>query len=156
MTKLTFFFILSFILSISAQAQSLVTSEQKDVYKVIVLIGQSWTQNNLDTLEKYLDKDYVHTDVKGQIQDRASWLKYVKDRKEKNVINPQVSFEDVKIRVHGDVAFATGINGFTGQAYTSNDGNGSKLRKLRFTQVLIKENGIWKRLLFQATYMDLP
>lgn len=138
------------------QSQELNTKAQQDVYKTIVLIGKAWTQNNLDTLEKYLEKDYVHTDVRGQILNRTSWLSYVKDRKDKNVTNPTVEFEDVKITLYKEFAFVTGINTFVGQAYTSNDKNANKTQKIRFTQVLKREHAIWKRLMFQATYIDVP
>ncbi len=90
----------------------------------------------------------------GEVLSRAAWLSYVKDRKDKGVSNPGVEFDDVKITVYNEFAFVVGINTFSGQAYTSNDGNNNKPRKLRFTQALKKENNIWKRILFQATYIE--
>lgn len=138
----------------SIKAQDLDSKDKKEVYQTIVLVGTAWTHNNLDTLDKYIHKDYVHTDVRGEVFSRAAWLNYVKDRKEKGVSNPGVEFEDIKITIFHEFAFVTGINTFSGQAYTSNDTNSNKPRKLRFTQVLIKENNIWKRLLFQATYIE--
>jgi hypothetical protein len=32
--------------------------------------------------------------------------------------------------------------------------NTNKLRKLRFTQGLKKDNNVWKRIMFQATYIE--
>jgi Domain of unknown function (DUF4440) len=139
-----------------AKSQELKTKDQNEVYKIIVLISKAWTQNNLDTLDKYLDRDYVHTDVRGQILNRVSWLNYVKDRKDKNVTNPDVEFDEVKVTVYKEFAFATGINTFIGPAYTSNDKNANKIQKIRFTQVLKREKNLWKRLMFQATYIDTP
>ena len=143
-----------FIAPTSIKAQNLDSKDQKEVYYTIVLIGNAWTQNNLDTLEKYIHKDYVHTDVRGQILNRTSWLDYVKDRREKSVRNPILDFEDIKITIYNDIALVTGINSFSGQAFTTNDNNTNKLRKLRFTQVLKKNNNIWKRIMFQATYIE--
>jgi ketosteroid isomerase-like protein len=105
-------------------------------------------------LEKYVHNDYIHTDVRGEILTRTAWLSYVKDRKDKGVSNPNVEFEDIHISIYEDFAFVTGINAFSGQAYTSNDKSSDKPRKLRFTQVLKKENDIWKRILFQGTYIE--
>lgn len=136
------------------KAQNLDSKDQKEVYNTIVLIGIAWTQNNLDTLEKYIHKDYVHTDVRGQILNKSSWLDYVKDRKEKSVKNPSLDFEDIKITIYNDIALVTGINSFSGQAFTTNDSNTNKPRKLRFTQVLKKDNNVWKRIMFQATYIE--
>jgi ketosteroid isomerase-like protein len=129
------------------------TPDQKEIYRTIVLIANSWSKNNLDTLEKYLVKDYVHTDVSGQFLNRSKWLGDVKDRKEKGAVFSDVGFEDVQIEIHGQFAFVTGANTFSGAASTGK-GNKTQLRKLRFTQILLKEDNIWKRMKFQATYVD--
>jgi ketosteroid isomerase-like protein len=143
-----------FITPAVIKSQSLNSKVQDEVYNTIILIGNAWTQNNLDSLEKYIDKDYVHTDVHGQILNKISWLNYLKDRKEKNVNNPSLEFEEIKIAIHQDIALVTGINSFSGQAFTTNDKNTNKARKLRFTQVLKKEKDAWKRIMFQATYIE--
>jgi ketosteroid isomerase-like protein len=136
------------------KAQNQNSGDKKEVYRTIILISTAWTQNNLDTLEKYIHKDYIHTDVRGEILDRTAWLSYVKDRKDKRLTNADIEFDDVQINVYNDFAFVTGINAFSGQAYVTNDNGNNKPRKLRFTQVLKKENNIWKRILFQATYIE--
>jgi ketosteroid isomerase-like protein len=153
--KLTRLAILGFFFLLPALSfcQENMTSDQKEIYRTIVLISDSWSQNNLDTLEKYLDRDYVHTDVRGQFLNRSKWLSYVKDRKEKGVVNSSVGFDDVHIEIHGQFAFVTGVNTFSGAAYTGTD-NKTQPRKLRFTQILLKEGNVWKRLKFQATYID--
>jgi len=138
----------------SVKAQSQYSGDAKEVYRTIIVVGNAWTKNNTDTLEKYIHKDYVHTDVRGELLSRAAWFGYIKDRKDKGVSNPNVEFDDVKINIYQDFAFVTGINTFSGQAYTSNDSNTNKSRKLRFTQVLKRENKIWKRILFQGTYIE--
>jgi hypothetical protein len=131
-------------------SQTAFSGEQKEVYNTILLIGRAWTENNLDTLSKYIDKEYMHTDVRGQVLKRDPWFNYIKERKEQGLKNPGLEFEDLDIRVYNDFAFVTGINTFTGAAFT----NDSKtIHKLRFTQVLRKEKQVWKRLLFQATYI---
>jgi len=136
------------------KGQAPLTGEQTEVNKTIRLIGRAWSENNLDTLEKYIDADYKHTDVRGQLLDRKTWLAYVAGRKEKHVVNPDIEFDGTVIQINGDFAFVTGINSFSGNAYTPTDANPQKQKKLRYTQVLKKENGIWKRLLFQATYIE--
>ena len=137
-----------------AQAQKMYLTEEQNVYKTILSISKAWSQNNIDTLEKYIHPKYVHTDVRGQILNRSAWLDYVKDRKQKSVTNSSIEFEDVQISIFKEFAFVTGINSIMGLAFTSKENAVSKPRKLRFTQVLKKENDIWKRILFQATYID--
>jgi len=142
-----------FLLPVLSFCQENQTPDQKEIYRTIVLIANSWSKNNLDTLEKYLDKDYVHTDVRGQFLSRSKWLGDVKDRKEKGVVFSDVGFEDVHIEIHGQFAFVTGANTLSGAAFTGKD-NKTQQRKLRFTQILLKEDNIWKRMKFQATYID--
>lgn len=134
-------------------AQNLHKAE-KEVYHTIVLIGKAWTENNLDTLEKYISKGYQHTDTKGQLLNRTTWLKYVKERKQNSVVNPGVEFDSVKIEIYNDLAFVTGVNIFSGAAYVGEKTQSSTKSRIRFTQVLQKQNGIWKRTLFQATYIE--
>jgi ketosteroid isomerase-like protein len=131
-------------------SQTMYSGEQRNVYTTVLLIGQAWTENNLDTLNKYIDKDYLHTDVRGQTLNKEAWFKYIRERKEQGIKNPGLKFEDIDIRVYGDFAFVTGVNMFTGAAF-ANDSKDT--HKLRFTQVMRKEKQFWKRLLFQATYI---
>jgi ketosteroid isomerase-like protein len=136
------------------RGQASLSKEQTEVNNTVLAIGKAWSQNNLDTLEKYIDTDYKHTDTRGQIQDRKAWLGYMVDRKEKHMVNPDIEFEDTRIQIYGEFAFVTGVNIFSGSAYIANDPNAKKPKKLRYTQVLKKEQGIWKRFLFQATYIE--
>jgi len=146
--------IVLFVFPMRLFAQKNDPENENDVYKTIILLGNSWTKNNMDTLEKYIHPDYRHTDVRGQLLDRTSWLSFVKDRKDKGLTNPDLKFDDVIIKIYGDFALVTGINTIVGQTYTSNDNATDTPRKLRFTQVLKLENAVWKRIAFQATYSD--
>ena len=142
------------LLPVLGKAQAQFSGEQNEVNKTILAIGKGWSDNNLDSLEKYISATYKHTDVRGQVFDRKSWLGYVADRKEKNLTNPGIEFQDTQIQISGDIAVATGINIFNGNTFTSSSTNAAKSIKIRYTQVLKKENGIWKRFIFQATYME--
>ena len=104
-------------------------------------------------MEKYIAPGYLHTDVRGQLLDRTSWLNYIKDRKLKSVTNPNIEFDSVKITIHDDIAFVTGINIFSGSAYSDDKIKAKTSQRIRFTQVLKKQNDIWQRILFQATYI---
>src|SRR5882672_10086877 len=108
--------------SYHAFSQTVYSGEQRRIYNTILLIGQAWTESNLDTLNKYIDKDYFHTDVKGQALKRDAWFKEIIERKEKGIKYPGIEFEDIDIRVDGDLAFVTGLNTFAGDT----------IHKLRF------------------------
>ena len=122
--------------------------------KTILAIGKALSDNNPDSLEKYISANYKHTDVHGQMLDRKSWLSYVADRKSENIKNLDIEFQDTQIQISGDIAVATGISIFSGNAYISGKASAAKSSKIRFTQVLKKENGVWKRFVFQATYIE--
>jgi hypothetical protein len=148
-------YLIAILISIPAIliAQNFKSTDEKEVYQTTLTISKAWTNNNLDSLEKYIAPGYTHTDVKGQLLDRKSWLQYVKDRKINSVVNSDVQFDEVKIIVHNDMAFVTGINIFSGAAYANEKDKLNSVQKIRFSQVLVKENHIWRRLLFQATYI---
>ena len=57
-------YIILFIFSSRSLSQEIQSKEQKEVYGTIVLIGKAWTENNMDTLEKYIDAQYIRTDVR--------------------------------------------------------------------------------------------
>lgn len=126
------------------------SQDEKEVSHTIVLIGKAWTENNLDTLDKYIDNEYLHTDIRGVSLNKQEWLNYIKDRKEKGIKNPEMEFREIEIKVYNNLAIVTGINIFSGAAYTEKVSNDKKT-ELRFTQVLKKDNKTWKRLRFQAT-----
>ena len=151
--KQIFLLFASIYFSTIMYAQNFTLRQEKEVYNTITLIGKAWTENNLDSLEKYIAPGYLHTDVRGQLLDRTSWLNYIKDRKLKSVTNPNIEFDSVKITIHDDIAFVTGINIFSGSAYIDDKIKAKTSQRIRFTQVLKKQNDIWQRILFQATYI---
>ena len=135
-------------------SQATFSGEQIEVNKTMLAIGKGWSENNMDSLEKYISANYKHTDVRGQVFDRKAWLGSVADRKEKNLTNPNIEFQDTQIQISGEIAIATGINIFNGNTFASGNTTAAKPLKIRYTQVLKKENGVWKRFVFQATYIE--
>jgi Domain of unknown function (DUF4440) len=95
------------------------------------------------TLERLLADDYTHTDIMGQFQTRDEWLAQVRSHPV-----AQLDFEDVTVRVYGDVAVVTGRN-----IYRPGTPFGLPLR---FTEVLTRQGGDWRRSAFQAGFERLP
>ncbi len=126
------------------------SQDHSDVYKTIELIAKAWSKNNLDTLNKYIDEEYVHTDINGIRSNKSEWMNYNTDRKENGASNPSLEFSDTEIKFYNGLAIVTGINSFSGPGFTENVSTESKTL-LSFTQVLRKQGAIWKRLRFQAT-----
>src|SRR5260370_22117990 len=78
-------------------AQKHLSQDQSAVYKTIVLIGNAWAENKIDTLSKYIDTEYLHTDVMGQALNKDAWLNSVKDMKQKGIKILGIEFEDIDI-----------------------------------------------------------
>ena len=142
------------LLPVIGKCQSSFSGEQKEVNESLLKIGKAWSENNLDTLEKYIDVNYSHTDLSGHLLDRKTWLGYVADSKKKNEQNPDIVLEDTHIQIYGEVGIVTGISVFTRSTQSPNDPNAAKTDKIRFTQVFKKENGVWKRIIFQGTIIE--
>ena len=128
------------------------TGEQKKIEQVVLRFGEAWATNDLTTLDGLLSNDYIHTDFLGRVQNRAQWLDYMKDRKAKNIVN-RMTFEDVQIRIYGDMAVVTGRNVIKGGLSGPAD---EESTEIRFTQVLLKKRGGWQRTGFQATAVLPP
>jgi ketosteroid isomerase-like protein len=121
------------------------TQTEQEIIRTVHDAGQAWARHDLATLEHLLADDYTHTDVVGQFQNRAEWLAYVRS----DVIAHQLEFEDVTVRIHGDLAVVTGRNIWR-------PGTRFLTLPLRFTLVLTKEKGYWQRSVFQAGFEELP
>ena len=103
--------------------------------------GEAWGRGDVAGCERLLATRYTHTDVSGQVQDRAGWLAYLRARRG----SWRVTFSDVRTDLLGDaVAVVTGENQLQPEA------GGAPVR-IRFTQVWIREQGAWMRTFFQAT-----
>jgi ketosteroid isomerase-like protein len=118
---------------------------EQEIIQTVHDAGQAWARHDLTTLERLLADDYTHTDVFGQFQNRDEWLAYVRS----DAVAHQLDFEDVTVRIYGDVAVVTGRNIWR-------PGTGFVALPLRFTQVLTRKDGDWRRSAFQAGFEQLP
>jgi ketosteroid isomerase-like protein len=129
----------------SDEAADANTQTEQEFIRAVHDAGQAWATHDLTTLERLLAEDYTHTDVLGQFQNRAEWLAYVRS----DVFAHQLEFEDVTVRIYGDVAVVTGRNIWR-------PGTRFLALPLRFTVVLTRKNGYWQRWVFQAGFEELP
>jgi ketosteroid isomerase-like protein len=108
--------------------------------------GEAWARGDVAVLDSLLAPTYTHADASGAFLDRAAWLAYAAKRTGRST---QVEFDDLRIRIVGDIGIATGINRLHGPGIR-NAGD-TKDAALRFTQLWIFQNGRWLREAFQAT-----
>jgi hypothetical protein len=143
---------LAFVVSSVALAQSIDSVKdgnaetEREVIQTVQNISEAWAKNDLPTLERLVTDDYIHTDIFGRVQNRSEWLAEVRSHIGSDTAG-KMEFEDLKVRIYGDVAVVTGriIVHFP-------------ILKLPLsgTQVLIKKNGYWQRSAFQAGVAELP
>ena len=108
--------------------------------------GEAWAAGDGATLDSLLSATYTHSDIFGDIQDRAEWLAYAGGRAGRA---SRIAFSNVQTRIVGDAAVVTGLNTVTGGgARTADD---RQDLELRFTQLWIWRDGRWLREAFQAT-----
>ena len=106
-------------------------------------LGQAWATKDTVRLEALIDDPYFHTDVNGRTLDRTSWLAEVPKMSQA----PEITFQDMKVQLYGDMAVITGEN----MVRVSTEG--ASARGLRFTQVWRRHGASWRRAVFQATWI---
>ena len=93
--------------------------------------------------EKYLADDYMRIAPDGRVFTKAEALDGIRTGKTRY---QSVELSEIKTRVYGRTAVATGITRAKGMTMGVPTGPGS-----RFTRVFVKRGGIWQTVLYQTT-----
>jgi ketosteroid isomerase-like protein len=121
--------VLSMSLSLGARGQSDAAVEE------VKAVEQHWleNENNADVVQSILADDFVHVLPIGIIgkEDHVNFL-----RKHPNSFPGTKHFEELRVRVYGDAAIATGI-------VNSVRDSESKPERFAFTDVFVKRAGKW-------------
>ncbi len=94
-------------------------------------------------LERILHEDYVHNRPNGVVEDRAQ---YLENRRQRRVAFESLVPDQMDVRVYGDTAIVTGRSTATGT-----DQDGAMDEQRRWTRVLLRTDGSWQFVHFQAT-----
>jgi ketosteroid isomerase-like protein len=138
------FLVASAVIS-SVRAESTVSADTDAVSRAACAAGRAYASRDLATLDWLTARDYVQTDVRGTVLNRAEWMDFVRNRQS----TLSIKCEDVAVRFYGPVAVATGAWTYTNHRATDN-----VVTQSRWTSVWTKENGDWKRHVFQNTYVN--
>jgi ketosteroid isomerase-like protein len=109
-------------------------------------------QFDLNSMQSLLAEDYSQTDLRGKVQDRASWVDFFKSyviAVHSGDAQFQISFEDTKVRVYRNVAVVTGEGTFKGQRKGVPVDN-----VIRFTNLWVERRGVWQLVSYQATPIE--
>jgi ketosteroid isomerase-like protein len=110
-------------------------------------------QFDLNSMQSLLAEDYQQTDLRGKVQDRASWLEFFKSYAtavHSGNAKFEICFEGWTVRVYEDAAVVTGGAKFTGQRTGMSPVN----NVIRFTNVWIRRRGFWYLVSYQATPIE--
>jgi hypothetical protein len=113
----------------------------QDIEQVIRKINEAWEENDVAALDKLIAPEYTHHDIHGRVENRSQWLESIRTRRSRL----SVIYSDVRTKVYGTVAVATGRG-------TMEDANNTQHpTHLTFTQVFIRTQNGWQRAYFQGT-----
>lgn len=120
----------------TGDAQQLLTLEQRWLTAAM--------QRDTKTLKDILADDFVDVTYQGGLRDKADHLKSsLAPSKTKQTL------EELKVRVYGDTGIVTGQNTIVAD-------DGSFTARVRFTDVFVRQQGMWRAVSAQETLEKNP
>ena len=138
------------VLLLAALGSNAQNSKQNEDAKLILTLEAAWNraEKNGDraALDLLVGDEFVYTDSDGSFRNRAQWLADVKRNASQYEL---LADQDEAVHLYGNVAVVTG-------EYREKDRVNGKmvLRRGRFTDTWVKQNGQWKCVATQATLIS--
>lgn len=128
---------------------------EQEIKKLLDEFAQAFAQVDTAVLKSLIADDYVHTNLTGEVLNKAQWLERAKMRRADISAGEfkidYYSYDDVRIRIYYNTAVVTG------QATTSGLREGKEFKwNLRFTNVWVKREGRWQRVAFHDSNVASP
>lgn len=111
---------------------------------------EAYAKGDAARIERLLAADYTHNDIRGGFKTRTNYMDYINALadgiKAGTVKIDSSAIDDLKVRVYGDTAVATG-------RWTAGGQRGGKedAEQLRFINVWVKLHGRWRTVAGQVT-----
>jgi hypothetical protein len=131
-----------------AQQNSKAEKEVRAVLDTLIQANVKGGTEAATIVDKYIADDFIRIPPNGAVYTKAEIIDGFKSGKIKV---EAASLADVKIHIYGRTAVATGILRSEAAMMGAADTGQS-----RWTRVLVKQNGIWKSVLFQNTRITEP
>jgi ketosteroid isomerase-like protein len=136
---------ITLVLGAGASAKTKKDAGRQQLCRRVQEFGKAWARADFVTMDRLLAPGYIHTDDRGQVQNRSAWLKLM-HRRAPQLRTLKISFSDIQIRLMGKLALVTG-----GNLIRSTVKMPMPAEHLRFTQLWVRNPSGWQRLAFQAT-----
>ena len=131
--------------ALNSAAATRETAEMAALKDLACEAGRAYAKRDLAALASLTADDYVQTDVRGGVSNRAQWLDFVRNRKSELTVD----CDSVEVHFYGDTAVVTG-----GWTYTRMLPDKNATTRSRWTSVWTKSGADWKRHAFQNTYVN--
>ena len=123
-------------------------SDEGELAQLVRDLNEAVVRADVAVLERVLHEDYVHNRPSGVVENRAE---YLENRKARRVDFESLVPDDIDVRVYGDTAIVTGRSTAKGT-----DQYGTMVEQRRWTRVLVRRDGRWQFVHFQATPITTP
>jgi ketosteroid isomerase-like protein len=122
--------------------------DERELTQLVKDLNEAVVKADVALLERVLHDDYVHHRPRGTVENRAQ---YLENRKARRVDFESLVPDEIKVRVYGDTAIVTGRSTAKGK-----DQYGKMDEQRRWTRVLVRRDGRWQFVHFQATPISKP
>jgi ketosteroid isomerase-like protein len=131
--------------AILAQRTASITDDESKIRALESAWNLAEEEKNINALDQMLAPTFVYTEFDGSFSDKAKFLKGVKASA---AASDQITTQELSVGLYGDTAVATGVfreKGIeNGKAF---------IRRGRFTDTWINQNGAWLCVASQATLL---
>jgi ketosteroid isomerase-like protein len=122
------------------------SAAQREVQRLLDELANAHLQSDGAALDRIRSEDYVFTTLDGRLLDKAQARVAPGD-----FTLSRYDHDDVRVRVYGDAAIATGRITIAG-SFRGSPRNGQS----RFTRVFVKRDGRWQLVANQVTRITPP
>jgi ketosteroid isomerase-like protein len=139
--------IMASVLVIAASSLSFAQEEQ-EIMKLSQEYYQVKVRNDVAGLNQLRSEDFFATTARGYAREWGNKRTRDINRNPRGDRYEAVKLEDLRVRIYGDAAVSTGLRAAT---FRTKEGK-SRVSKLRFTQVWVKQQGQWKMVAAQVSF----
>lgn len=142
MKKIVFALFLTAVLAIPCLSQTVaedvqVTKEGREVFATIAKWADAVKNRNAKELDSLFEENLIITTADGQTRGKKEELEILKPNPEMRTVS--VKNDDVKVRIFGQTAVATGLN----RMHFVNAGKDVRIA-FRYTAVFVNKDGRWQ------------
>jgi len=142
--------LLTFVTGQFAIASTPTSGDEQEVTKLQGSFYEAYSRGDSAAIDRMLADDYTHNDLRGGFKDRAAYMAYINSVaaaiKSGSVKIDRSSIDDLRVRIYGNMAVATGR--WTAQGAKGGD---QTTEQLRFTYVWVKRANHWQAVAGQVT-----